>query len=79
MKLNPQVNPKKVKLSEVRSKLDMKQEDMADFLDISRSYLSKFENEKCSIEWIEKAVRLQKLLLKAGYSLEDLALPVDEN
>ena len=78
MKFNHNVNPKKVKLSEVRTKLNMKQEDMAEFLDISRSYLSKFENNKVSIEWIEKAVKLQKLLQEAGFSLEDLVLPVEE-
>lgn len=69
---------KKVKLSEVRKRLDMTQEEMAAVLDISRSYLSKFETGKSQIEWIEKAVKLDKLCQEAGLRLSDLFIPIEE-
>jgi DNA-binding XRE family transcriptional regulator len=68
----------KVKLREVREKLNKNQEEMAQLLGVKRETLNKFENGKRPIEWIEKAINLQKILSEVGYSLEDLIVPSDE-
>lgn len=78
MTASPYVNKSKVKLSQIRTELNITQAQMSEILGVNRVNLSKFENGKRPIEWIEKAVKLQKLLKDAGYSLEDLAIPFDE-
>ena len=64
---------------EVRDKLAITQEEMAAYIGVKRSILSMHENGKRPLEWIEKAIKLNELLRKAGYSLEDLVVPSDSD
>ncbi len=75
MERNGHVKTRKVKLSQVRKETKTTQEEICQLLGVDRSYLSRFENGKVRIEWIEKAVKLQKFLKEAGYSIEDLIIP----
>jgi DNA-binding XRE family transcriptional regulator len=70
-----QVKFKKVKLAEVRQKLDLTQEKAAKHLGIAQGDLSKLESGKKVPDWFHKAIRLHSLLKEAGYSLDDLAIP----
>lgn len=72
------VNKSKVKLSQIRDELNITQAQMSQLVGINRVNLSKFENGKRPIEWLDKAIKLQKLLNEAGYSLEDILNPFDE-
>jgi DNA-binding XRE family transcriptional regulator len=70
-----QVKFKKVKLKEVRKKLELTQEQAAKNLGMAREELSLLESGKRVPEWILKAVKLNELLKQAGYTLDDLAIP----
>jgi transcriptional regulator with XRE-family HTH domain len=48
---------------------------MAAYLDVERGSLSKYENGKLKFEWIDRAIKLQKLMREAGYDLTDLDKP----
>jgi DNA-binding XRE family transcriptional regulator len=75
-----QVKFKKVKLAEVRKKLELTQEKVAKHLGMTQADMSRLESGKKTPEWIYKAIRLHELLKEAGYTLDDLAIPpYDEN
>lgn len=70
-----QVKIRKVKLKEVRRKLELTQEQVAKELGMDRTDLSQLETGKKVPEWIYKAIKLNELLKEAGYTLDDLAIP----
>ena len=69
---------KKVKVHELREKLGITQKQLAEKLDISRGSISSLESGR-SLDWLERAIELDKLCQKAGLRLSDLALPTEEN
>lgn len=74
-----QVNIKKVKLKELREKLGgMTQKQLAERLGLPRSSVSTFESGR-SLDWLERAIELDKLCQDVGLRLSDLALPTEEN
>lgn len=70
-----QVKLKKVKLAEVRKKLDLTQEKVARELGMTQGDLSKLESGKKVPDWLYKAIKLHQIVKEAGYTLDDLAIP----
>jgi DNA-binding XRE family transcriptional regulator len=75
MDQKPEVKYKKVKIYQIRERLSITQEELADRLGIAREELSRLENGKASGKWIQKAIKLHRTLKEAGLTLDDLALP----
>jgi DNA-binding XRE family transcriptional regulator len=70
-----QVKIKKVKLKEIRRKLELTQEQAAENLGMARQELILLESGKKVPDWLLRAIRLHELLKQAGYTLDDLAIP----
>ena len=70
--INPQL--KTEVLREARKTLKMTQEDLANKLGSYRTDISKLERGQKIPDWLIKAIALDRLLKKAGYTFEDLLL-----
>ena len=68
----------KVSLKEVRTRLGLKQADLAKMLGTSRTEVNRIENGKRLPEWYEKTLRLSAVLERAGLSFDDLILALPD-
>jgi DNA-binding XRE family transcriptional regulator len=66
-------------LRDVRNELKLTQIQLANYLGIEQASLSKLENGKKIPDWLLKAIRLNKILKDAGYTLDDIKLPTSSN
>lgn len=74
-----QVNSKKVKVKDLRKKLGgITQEQLAERLGLPRTSITNLESGR-PLEWLERAIELDKLCQDVGLRLSDLALPNEEN
>jgi DNA-binding XRE family transcriptional regulator len=73
---NQLIDPKVIK--ELRDKLDLKQSEMAEIIGCNRSELSLIENGKLIPDWLERFIRLSRLMSEAGYSWEDVVMKFPE-
>ena len=64
---------RKVMLKEVRERQGLSQQELARRIGIERARYSDLERGKIS-KWLIAAIRLNKFLAEAGYSLDDLIL-----
>lgn len=60
-------------LRDLREKQGLSQQEMANLLGIERSRLSEIERGRPS-KWLLSAIRLNRFLEQAGYTLDDLIL-----
>lgn len=58
----------------LRSKLNLKQAEMAGLIGCNRSELSQIENGQITPDWLLRFVMLSKLLTDAGMSWEDVIM-----
>lgn len=68
----------KVSFKEVRTKLKLSQESVAERLGTDQANISKLERGIEIPDWLVKAIQLHRLLDQAGYSLDDLILALPD-
>lgn len=55
--------------------MGMTQQQFADYFGVTRQTVSEWENKHSYPDFLEKAIKLYKLLQHTDYTLEDLAIP----
>jgi transcriptional regulator with XRE-family HTH domain len=65
-------------IKQIREKLNISQEKMADTLDMDRARLSKIERGLETPEWLKKFAQLSKMLHQAGMTWEDVVIEFPE-
>ena len=63
---------------ELRTKLKLTQETVAERLGTDQANISKLERGIEVPDWLVKAIQLHRLLTQAGYSLDDLILSLPD-
>lgn len=69
---------KSVSFKEVRKKLDLTQDEMAELLGTKRPNISNIERGVEIPDWLTKAITLHRLLERTGYTLDDLLLSLPD-
>lgn len=65
-------------LKQLRQKLKLSQSQFAALIGSDQSEVSRIENGRKVPEWYEKAIKLNRLAKKAGFSIDDLALSLPD-
>lgn len=78
MSLSPTSNKNPVSLKEVRKQLNLTQDEVAEILGTKRSRVSSLERGVEIPDWYVKAIALNRLVEKAGYTLNDLILSLPD-
>lgn len=73
----PAQQKNKVTIKDVRQKMGLTQAEFAELFRTDRSELSRIESGRVP-EWLLKAIYLNHLLEKAGYSFKDLILALPD-
>lgn len=71
-------NKKLVSLKEIREKLNLTQDEMAEILGTKRARVSYMERGVEVPDWLKKAISLNRLLESAGYTFNDLILSLPD-